>query len=415
MIKFFNFKVGAGVIAISLGMFCVPQQAYSYNIYRDCPELGGTVFFRWQNSFVEFDVNENDFNAVQRNRMTQAGNQFAFVGGSSIAVNVTSSNFPSYFYGDGRNSIYVNNTAASGNTVARAKYTAMMGFGNDCSNVSAPGFLIEADVWMNGNTNWSTSNQPFLVSGSTNGVHIGRTVMHEVGHSLGLSGRSLTSTGADSGQANSHENALVATMNSIAQFGSILGGNGQQNNLGTFRSKLHADDAAALRLLYPGNGNWYDAAGSRFRSDRDGSLTQNDRVVNNLRIRRGSGYFLPYTIMNLGTTTQDVRIDVWMTRDGLLDGQGTDIQLTNGGAPLFHLYTMNNLGRIPGNPVNEPQSSTREGQIYFVVPNDAATFPNNSNWLIGYQVSQPFLPGGAIESDNDDNWVSLRRPHRVVP
>ena len=386
----------------------------AYNIYRDCPGLG-TTYFRWQNPNINFDVRAVDFSNAQFNSMRAAGNEFDDIGGSNIDLNIFSSNVSSYFYGDGRNSIYWNNGGFSPNSIGFAKYTAAVGDVNDCSNIASPGFLIEADIWMRSNVNWTTSNQAFLFPTSSIGIHIGRAVMHELGHSVGLSGRSLTSTGANSGQASSHENDLVATMNSRVPGGSILGGNRSGNSLGTFRNKLHADEAAALRLMYPAAGTRYDVAGSRFRTDGNGRVIQNSSVTPSLQIRRGSGYFLPYTVQNLGTNTQDVRIDVWMTRDGVLDGNGTDIQLTNNGAPLFHIYTMNAIGRVPGLPANASQSSTREGSIYFLIPNDATTFPNSSQWLIGYNVSSPYLPGGASDADTDDNWVSLRLTHTIVP
>jgi len=77
---------------------------------------------------------------------------------------------------------------------------------------------------------------------------------------------------------------------------------------------------------------------------------------------------MPYTIMNLGTQQRDVRVEVWMTSDGVLDGSGSDIQLTNGEGPLFHLYTMSPLGFNLNNnfPGNAP--TVVDGNIWFFLP-----------------------------------------------
>jgi len=303
-------------------------------------------------------------------------------------------------------------------TIGYAKYSYTDGFDNDCSGFNGSGYFVEGDVWINPTTTFTATDSATFATANPI-PHIGRVAMHEFGHLIGHVGQNDTPAGAYSFQFSSHEGQIVTTMNSgdAVSGGGILGGNEIGSQLGDYRNKLHADDAAYLRLLYPGGSSGYDVSGSRWRDDTADNIYNGGPggIVEYLElnangttsISRGQGYYMPYTIQNQSDTTVDVKVEVWFTQDGKLDGQGSDIKLTHNGSPLYHLYTMNSDGHIPGQPIQTSNSSTIENKIYFEIPNDASQFPNGL-WTVGYNVSMPYLPNGSVDRDLDDNWVSMR-------
>jgi len=178
-----------------------------------------------------------------------------------------------------------------------------------------------------------------------------------------------------------------------------------------------------LRFLYPSNNNNInDVAGSRFGTPSGNvvnpatgqisvnSIYRGDDFIGNTTVNRTQGIFMPYTIMNLGTQQRDVRVEVWMTSDGVLDGSGSDIQITNGGGPLFHLYTMSPLGFNLNNnfPGNAP--TVVDGNIWFFLPSSSTVLPSGTSWIIGFNVT---MDGSVTDQNPVDNWVAYRQQYTV--
>jgi len=89
---------------------------------------------------------------------------------------------------------------------------------------------------------------------------------------------------------------------------------------------------------------------------------------------------------------------------------GSDIKISNGGNPLFHLFTMAPTGFNPNNafPGNTP--TVVDGNIFFFLPSNASVLPTGSNWLIGFNVT---MDGSVTDQNPIDNWVAYRQQYTV--
>ena len=388
---------------------CVSSQANAFNSYLTCPQNGITTL-SWPDPNQQLFINGSGLSTSLESTITTMMERYSPVLGGT-AFNVTTADATgSTFYGDGQNQVYVNFSLTGSIALAKIAFVSL------CDNANN-GAFIEGDIQfaannlVGGQRRWTTNMARTHQNGRP--LFIGTVALHELGHFAGSFGQGIDSAGSTvSGMANNfHERRIVDTMNNYPDGGYLGGDRAWNPTTGHTRLTPHGDTRGLLRFLYPSsNGVVNDVAGSRFGSPPvNNTIYRGDDFIGSTTISRGQGVLMPYTITNLGTQNRDVRLEVWMTNDGVLDGIGSDIQITNGGSPLYHLYT-SPAGFNPDLPFPGSTPTTVDNNIWFYLPSSSGQLPSGSNWIIGFNVS---MDGGITDQNPIDNWVAYRQIYTV--
>ena len=397
------------IVFCGLALSFTSLPSYAFNIYWNCPS--GITPFTWANSFQNIRVRPQNLTTALVNEIRDAGDSYQNMGKTGFNLFTIQNNAAASF-GDGINQAYVD----FGTTFAQTKFF----FATVCDNQNN-GTLIEADVnfapnnLVGGQRRWS--DDPSRLESAGRPFYIGTVAVHEFGHWAGSLGNSIDSTGTNvPGLLVYHERRVLDSMNQYPG-GGYKGGNGSSAvGVNDFTVSPLGDTRGMLRFLYPSNfGTRNDVAGSRFTAPTaagsNNSLYRGDIIPGTTaNISRGQGILMPYGVMNLGSEQRDVRIEVWMASDGILDGSSGDIQVTNGGSPLYHLYTMSPNGDGPDDIFpNTTNPTTVDNNIWFNLPSSSTTLPSGSQWIIGFRVSMD----GVTDQSPNDNWVAYEQIYTV--
>jgi len=360
-------KITNSVISIILCLAVTPAELLAHAYECDKVLFASRKPVLWKNTPITFRVENSIWNDPTRKAaLDEAVEYWNKAAENSFVINIFQENGSSMQANNNVNEIYM---APPSEFDPGVLATAPIRW-SDPNEISGHCYMKEADIKFNTDFIWDNVPEWGDFSGP---VNFGLVAVHEIGHTL----------------AQKHLNTHLATMNESYPAGGQIGSN--------YESRPHAPELALHRSLYGIGSQTVDVAASAWTivpppgQTFTGSAYTLDLIrddystLTNGSVSRGENVFFRYSIENLGTTTKDLEVKMYMSNDSIIGDSG-DIYLG------MSYYTL-------------PGGTNLTGEKYLQIPTTRTGFQ-----YFGYKVTQAT---GEPSSVLDNNWIRLYRTYWV--